>query len=309
MHRFVCVAADPTYPLGPDLPRRVPGRPGHEFAGPGTDLGGPSPPRPGRGADRALSGTHISGTGHAGNSQAGIDHPATGRLGTDSTAIVPLAADHPAADLAAEIQVPATDSARPGRKTRDSRRGAARRKGPEAASQGRTARRALDARRTNRQASLQGADAPSPRPKRRINTSSKGTQIELLAIKVLEAEGFVVHRAVRTGQKRGPLWISQSNDIFGCIDLVAKRRGQRTRWIQVTADGGVGRKKRELLEVPWDLVHDSVEIWRWVGGAPRKHRTTGVLLDRQFFQLYHFDDDFVLDRARRVPLRVPDWEA
>ena len=88
----------------------------------------------------------------------------------------------------------------------------------------------------------------APPKKRKVNTSSKGTAIELAAIKVLEAEGYKVHRCVRTGVKRGPFYFSQSNDVFGCIDLVAKKKGERTRWIQVTADSGIGRKKKDIGE-------------------------------------------------------------
>jgi hypothetical protein len=149
-------------------------------------------------------------------------------------------------------------------------------------------------------------DAGLPAPKRRrVNTSSKGTAIELAAIKVLEAEGYKVHRCVRTGVKRGPLYISQSNDVFGCIDLVAKRRGERTRWIQVTADSGVGRKKKDIGEVPWDPVFDAVEIWRWVGGAARRHKTTGAFLERQYFQVYRLDHGFELRKDDRVLLNPP----
>ena len=147
--------------------------------------------------------------------------------------------------------------------------------------------------------------APDAPRKRRVNTSAKGTQIELAAIKLLEAEGYKVHRCVRTGTRRGPIFVSQSNDVFGCIDLVAKRRGERTRWIQVTADSGIGRKKAEMLEVPWDSLHDSVEIWRWVGGNIRKHKTTGELLERQYFQLYRLENGFALEPGQRVLLRTP----
>lgn len=152
-------------------------------------------------------------------------------------------------------------------------------------------------------------DGPEGEPakplRKKVNTSSKGTAIELAAIKVLEAEGYKVHRCVRTGVKRGPFWFSQSNDVFGCIDLVAKKRGERTRWIQVTAHGGIGQKKKDIGEVPWDPVHDSVEIWRWVGGASRKHKTTGAFLERQYFQVYRLDRAFVLDKEDRVPLAPP----
>lgn len=96
----------------------------------------------------------------------------------------------------------------------------------------------------------------------------------------LEQHGYKVHRCVRTGQKRGPIWVSNSNDVFGCVDLVAKKVGERTRWVQVTADSGIGRKKADLAEVPWDQDHDCVEIWRYKG--------------RNLFQMYLLDEDYVL---------------
>jgi len=133
-----------------------------------------------------------------------------------------------------------------------------------------------------------------------VNTSAKGTAIELTAIRILEAEGYTVHRCVRTGVRRGGRYISQSNDVFGCIDLVAKKRGERTRWVQVTAHSGIGQKKEDLAEVPWDPLFDSVEIWRWVGGRARRHKTTGEWLDRQYFQIYHLDDDYDLIADNRI---------
>jgi hypothetical protein len=141
---------------------------------------------------------------------------------------------------------------------------------------------------------------PAAAPKRKVNRSKKGTQIELAALKLLEAEGYTVHRCVRTGIKRGPIFVSQSNDVFGCIDLVAKRRGERTRWIQVTAHSGIGQKKADLAVVPWDPLYDSVEIWRWVGGNRRKSKSTGAWLHRQYFQVYHMDDGYALRPDRRV---------
>ncbi|MHB8633475.1 MAG: hypothetical protein ACYDBQ_05825 [Thermoplasmatota archaeon] len=140
----------------------------------------------------------------------------------------------------------------------------------------------------------------SPRPKRPVNRSAKGTALELMAIKILEAEGYKVHRCVRSGMRRGPIYVSQSNDIFGCVDLVAKKHGERTRWIQVTADSGIGRKKADLAEVPWDSLFDAVEIWRWVGGNRRKNRQTGLWLERQYFQVYHLDDGYELRPDRRI---------
>lgn len=158
--------------------------------------------------------------------------------------------------------------------------------------------------RKGTQARLVAPDAKA-KGKRKVNTSAKGTSIELAAIKLLEAEGYKVHRCVRTGVKRGPFYFSQSNDVFGCIDLVAKRFGSRTRWIQVTAHSGIGQKKKDLDEVPWDPEHDSVEIWRWVGGQNRKHKSTGAFLERQYFQVYHFDHGYELRKDDRILLNPP----
>ncbi len=138
---------------------------------------------------------------------------------------------------------------------------------------------------------LVAAEVPPAKNPRKVRSSQKGTQTELRAKKYLEHHRqpggpYTVHRCVRTGTKRGPFYVSISNDVFGCIDLVAKRRGSRTRWIQVTMHSGIGLKKEEIEGIPWDLTHDEVEIWRWVGGGKRRHKVTGVMLDRQFFQVY-----------------------
>jgi hypothetical protein len=100
----------------------------------------------------------------------------------------------------------------------------------------------------------------------------------------------------------GPRWVTVGNDIFGNIDLIAKKQEERTRWIQVTSAGSIGRKRAELQATPWDKTHDSVEIWRWVGGQARRHASQGVWLDRQYFQVYHLDDDFALRPDRRMTL-------
>lgn len=133
-----------------------------------------------------------------------------------------------------------------------------------------------------------------------VNRSAKGTGIELRAIKILEGMGYKVHRCVRSSVRRGGRFFSQSNDVFGCVDLIAKKRGERTRWIQVTAHSGMGQKKQDLEEVPWDPLFDQVEIWRWVGGAARKHKTTGEWLDRQYFQVYKHEEDYELRDGNRI---------
>lgn len=135
----------------------------------------------------------------------------------------------------------------------------------------------------------------------KVNTSVKGAVIERKAISILKSEGYIIHRAVRTGQWRGGKYHSQSNDVFGCIDLVAKKFGERTRWIQVTAHSGIGQKKDDLAEVPWDPAHDNVEIWRWVGSKHGKlNKRTGEPLIDMYFQVYKMDEEYALIEDNRI---------
>jgi hypothetical protein len=90
--------------------------------------------------------------------------------------------------------------------------------------------------------------------------NAKGNTHELEVKKYLEAKGWTVFR-----QHRKPLWINGriitiGADIFGC-DLIAKKKSELTRWIQVGADGAKSKKEDQLNEFPWDTTHETVEIW------------------------------------------------
>lgn len=79
--------------------------------------------------------------------------------------------------------------------------------------------------------------------------------------------GCVVHnqKSVSTFLPKMGVWTSKRNDIFGCVDLVAIGTTEvcdKTLWIQATLDTGIGRKEKELLEIPWHLDHSCVEIWQ-----------------------------------------------
>ena len=122
-----------------------------------------------------------------------------------------------------------------------------------------------------------------------MNTSAKGAAIERRALAIIQGWGYVTHRAVRTGVKRGRLWISQSNDVFSVADVVGKRSDRPTLWVQ-TSTTAKGRKTAEMLAIPWSPVHDRVELWLWTGGRKRRHKTTGELLDYQFFTVHRLID-------------------
>ena len=136
----------------------------------------------------------------------------------------------------------------------------------------------------------------SHRRRTRINPSESGRLKEQYAIEALEALGYKVHRCIRNAvehRDQPGTYIHLPTDFFGCIDLIAKRRGERTRWVQVTSADSVARKVRDLSEVPWDEQFDSVEIWQWMrGDGPRLDKRTGEPRQRLLFKLYRMDNAY-----------------
>jgi hypothetical protein len=123
-----------------------------------------------------------------------------------------------------------------------------------------------------------------------VNTARKGKDIELIAAGGLRQENYHVHRMVKSSVKRGGQWIGNQSDAWGCIDLLAKKALERTRFIQVTAEDSIAQKKRDLATIPWNPVHDSVEIWRWIEGQPGRPTPTTPM--GRYFRVYRLDDDF-----------------
>lgn len=93
-----------------------------------------------------------------------------------------------------------------------------------------------------------------------MNTARKGTALELKAKKILEADGYIVHRTIRSQ--------FHHNDVFGCFDLVAKNDLGYTKWIQVTTLSQVSKKRKNIdtaLDEGHFSVQEEVEVWGWVG--------------------------------------------
>lgn len=132
-----------------------------------------------------------------------------------------------------------------------------------------------------------------------MSRKSKGNQFEKWAKAYLEEQGYVVHRAQSQGVNVGTHFVSRSNDIFHCIDLIAKKHGERTRWIQVTSvNVGIGVKAAKMEQVPWDAAHDSVEVWQYTGG------TNTAKKPGQFFQVRHREQNYELNDANRIFLSI-----
>ena len=129
--------------------------------------------------------------------------------------------------------------------------------------------------------------------------------MQVMARKELERDGYTVHTAVRSVQKRGPIWISQSTDIFNAFDLIATRMAppQPLRFIQVTTLPHVSERVRKVDPIPVDTNLASVEIWAYVGGRKRldrRYRGRRVWLPRNYFQVYYKSRNWEPDHRDRI---------
>lgn len=133
-----------------------------------------------------------------------------------------------------------------------------------------------------------------------MSAKSKGDAAEVRAQRLLESEGYLVHRTVRTSFQRGGIWRSNNNDIFSLFDLVAVHPQFPVRFVQVTA-GAYGdaierRKKVLALAEHFPVRHADLEVWRWVGGAKRLDKRfdnshTKHFIRRQYFSVWALESD------------------
>ncbi len=138
-------------------------------------------------------------------------------------------------------------------------------------------------------------------------TVTKGNRLQVMARRELEKDGYLVHTAVRSVQKRGPIWISQTTDIFNAFDLIATRMDppQPLRFIQVTTIKHVSERTRKVDPIPINPGIASVEIWAYVGGQKRldrRYKDRKVWLPRNYFQVYHKGRNWEPDPRDRIPV-------
>jgi hypothetical protein len=99
-----------------------------------------------------------------------------------------------------------------------------------------------------------------------MKSTQKGNIYEKECKTILEGDGYLVE-----GQHRKVMWIRDKytgemkmimagRDIFG-VDLIAKKKGERTRWIQVSTLTQKSAKQKQVMVFPWTLEHESVELW------------------------------------------------
>jgi len=144
---------------------------------------------------------------------------------------------------------------------------------------------------------------------------AKGNRLQVAARRWLEGQGYTVHTAVRSVQKRGPIWISQTTDIFNAFDLIATRiEGPRPlRFIQITS-ASTSERIKKVDPVPINQALASVEVWKWHRGGKRldhRFKEKKVWLPRGYFQVYFKErnwephpDDRIFINADTVPVAV-----
>lgn len=106
------------------------------------------------------------------------------------------------------------------------------------------------------------------------------------AARIVEAWGFATHICVNTSRMIKPpspkyprgIWISQSQDIFGC-DIIGKKEGERDLWLQVTYAAEVSNRIKEIMKHPWSPQHDNVQVWGWNAKG-------------KYYTVYKHDDDW-----------------
>lgn len=133
---------------------------------------------------------------------------------------------------------------------------------------------------------------------KKINTHAKGKKLEVMVRKYYEAQGWVIHQAVSTGTKRGPIFVSNTNDIFECIDLVCKHPDyDYTMWLQITTKNvGIGRKTEALEKIPWNNKIDKVAVVQHYPAKDNKWGKGGFFVFRwreEDYQLFK-DEDHIL---------------
>lgn len=130
-----------------------------------------------------------------------------------------------------------------------------------------------------------------------MSSVSKGNKAELEARNTLEAEGWKVFR-----QHRKPLFmkgkmITIGADIFGS-DLVCKGNSCKTKWVQVSTAENLSAKRKQMLEHPINLDHETYEIWIRLDG---KKAFEVHVLTKDFAGNYIFQKRELLTQIKERP--------
>lgn len=106
-----------------------------------------------------------------------------------------------------------------------------------------------------------------------MSKKAKGSKYEREVMKILENDGWVVERAHPQFIPVGPgRIISKAHDYFGAWDIIGKRPGYKTLWVQVSTLAHVSDKRAQVNGFPWTPEHDEPCIFARVEGRNRHFR-------------------------------------
>lgn len=111
-----------------------------------------------------------------------------------------------------------------------------------------------------------------------MTSNQIGDRIELTAKDILEREGYIVHRAIRSYIKpKGGKPFMRSNDMFGCFDFIALSSHKLPRFIQITTANNFATKRKKIdKKFPFSLHGCEVEVWAWHKGRGKMYFATSI---------------------------------
>lgn len=100
-----------------------------------------------------------------------------------------------------------------------------------------------------------------------MSNSSKGKAYEREAMEVLKADGYMVEQAIpKTIWIGAGRIISVAHDFFGVWDIIAKKLGEPTLWVQVTTWESISPRRKKIQEYCWNSDFDCPVIYARIRG-------------------------------------------
>jgi hypothetical protein len=103
-----------------------------------------------------------------------------------------------------------------------------------------------------------------------VKSAAKGNQYEKEVVFILEYEGWQVFRQHKKIQgmimtPKGLFPRMVGADVFGC-DIIAKKAGEKTLWIQVSTVDNKSAKEVQVRKFPWTYMYEDPQLWLRIKG-------------------------------------------
>ena len=131
-----------------------------------------------------------------------------------------------------------------------------------------------------------------------MSSEARGSSYEREAREIMESWGYVVEKAIKKAvwikRKGRPTPISIAHDFFGAFDLIGKKLGMPTLWVQVSTWDEMSHKRKQVAGFPATAGIDDVALFGRVRGGRSPH-----------FRVLWSKDDFLWTGATALVLRRP----